>query len=319
MKRVVSISLGSSRRNHSVELAVLGERVTVERIGTDGHLGRAIELIRSMDGQVDAFGMGGIDLYIWAGQRRYQFREARQIARAAVRTPIVDGSGLKNTLERRVVQYLADHQVLPLRGARVLMVAAVDRFGMAEALAAAGCELVCGDLMFALGLPVPIRSLRSLDLAARVLAPLVTQMPIRMLYPTGERQEQATPKFTSFFTWADIIAGDFHFIRRYMPARLDGKAVLTNTVTPADVADLQARGVATLITTTPNLGGRSFGTNVMEGLVLAMSGKRPEDMRPQDYLDWLDRLDFQPRIERFGAARPGCDRDPPPSAGLAAD
>ena len=37
---------------------------------------------------------------------------------------------------------------------------------------------------------------------------------------------------------AEIIAGDFHFMRQFMPDRIDGKIVLTNTVTPADVDEL---------------------------------------------------------------------------------
>src|SRR5690606_16160319 len=64
MKRVVSVSIGSSERDHVAEVELLGQRVRVERIGTDGDVERAIRLIAELDGQVDAFGMGGIDLYV---------------------------------------------------------------------------------------------------------------------------------------------------------------------------------------------------------------------------------------------------------------
>ena len=77
---MVSISLGSSQRNNRVETEILGEKFIIERIGTDGDMVKAIGLIRELDGKVDAFGMGGIDLYITAGQRRYA-RDAK-IARA---------------------------------------------------------------------------------------------------------------------------------------------------------------------------------------------------------------------------------------------
>jgi hypothetical protein len=97
MKQVVSVSLGSSKRDHKVEAEFLGEKFVIERIGTDGDMQRAIQMIRELDGKVDAFGMGGIDLYVVAGNRRYALREAKKIAAAAQLTPIVDGSGLKNT------------------------------------------------------------------------------------------------------------------------------------------------------------------------------------------------------------------------------
>jgi hypothetical protein len=298
VKRIVSVSLGSSKRDHAATVEVLGEEVVVERIGTDGDLEKAVAMIRELDGKVDAFGMGGIDLYIYAGGRRYAFRDAERMFRAAVRTPIVDGSGLKNTLERRVVGYV-DRHVFSLRGKRVLMTAAVDRFGMAEALVEAGADLLFGDFIFGLGIRLPIRTLTSLGRLARIVAPVVTQLPFRWLYPTGEKQEQRERKWHEYYEWADVIAGDFLLINRYLPDRLDGKVILTNTVTAADVAELKRRGALLLVTTTPNLGGRSFGTNVMEGLVVASAGKRWEEMSQADYEQWLERIGFVPRVEHL--------------------
>jgi len=297
MKRIVSVSLGSSARNTSATVHIEGEPVTIERIGTDGDRRKAIELIQELDGKVDAFGMGGIDLYLVAGNRRYAIREAKPLLRAAKRSPIVDGSGLKNTLERRVVEELDRRGIVPLRKRRVLLVSGVDRFGMAEALHQVGSETVYGDVIFALGLPVPIRRLQALRVLAYTLLPIMTQLPFKMLYPTGEQQDEARPRHVRFFQWADVIAGDFHFIRRSMPDDLSGKVILTNTVTPQNVEELRARGVRLLVTTTPNIQGRSFGTNVMEALIVALAGKRWEEMTPEDYHHWLDRLGFTPRVE----------------------
>ncbi|MFO8059698.1 MAG: quinate 5-dehydrogenase, partial [Bacillota bacterium] len=83
MKRVVSVSLGSSRRNHRVEVEILGQQFSIERVGTDGDLQRAVQMIRSLDGEVDAIGLGGVDLYLVAGKRRYMLRDASMMARAA--------------------------------------------------------------------------------------------------------------------------------------------------------------------------------------------------------------------------------------------
>jgi hypothetical protein len=55
--------------------------------------------------------------------------------------------------------------------------------------------------------------------------------------------------------------------------------------------------VSTLITTTPEMEGRSFGTNVMEGLIVCLLGKKPEDVTDDEINDMLDRLNFKPRIE----------------------
>ena len=65
MKRAVSISIGSSSRDKKVEINLLGETVSLERIGTDGDMEKAAQLYGELDGKVDAFGVGGA-LLGWA-------------------------------------------------------------------------------------------------------------------------------------------------------------------------------------------------------------------------------------------------------------
>lgn len=296
MKRVVSISLGSSKRNHETTINTQGQDIAIERIGTNGSIAGAIELIKKLDGSVSAFGMGGIDLRVVSAGKSYFFRDGRRIAKHAIRTPIVDGSGLKNTLERRIIQYL-NQNGMPFRNKKILLVSSVDRFGMAEALSELEVEMVLGDLMFGLGIKIPIRTLAGMNRLAKITLPIVTQLPFTWLYPTGSQQELQKPKFEEYYQWADIIAGDFLYIRRHLPNLLKDKVILTNTLTGEDLEELRSRKVATVITTTPDMNGRSYGTNVMEATIIAISGKNPNEMTPTDYDQWIDRIAWKPRIE----------------------
>ncbi|MGI6585567.1 MAG: quinate 5-dehydrogenase [Gracilibacteraceae bacterium] len=301
MKHVVSISIGSSRRNHRVSLDINNEEIIVERIGTDGDIQMAIKLIRELDGKVDAFGMGGIDAYLSAGNACYRIRDAVPILEAAKITPMVDGSGLKMSLEKNVPGFINEN-VESIKGRSVFMMPAIDRYGMAEGFQNLGCELVLGDLMVALGINIPIRSLKMLDRIASIIAPIACRLPFEMLYPTGKEQNKGTSragKIDRFFYEADIIAGDFHYIRQYMPGGMHGKMVVTNTVTDEDVEWIKKCGIRTLVTSTPNLGGRSFGTNVIEAVLVALIGKRIDEITAEDYLMMLKEIDFRPRVEQF--------------------
>jgi hypothetical protein len=300
--RVVSVSLGSSKRNKAVEVEMLGRKLSIERIGVDGDYDKACKMIAQLDGEVAVIGMGGTDLYLVAGGKRYVIEQSRRLAESAKVTPIVDGSGLKNTLERETVRWLAEQPELKLKQKKVLVVSAVDRFGMAEGFAEAGCETIFGDLIFALRVPIAVRSLRTIRILAALLLPILRRLPISVVYPTGEEQETTRPKHQKFFNWADIVAGDFHFIRRNLPERLDGKMIVTNTTTDEDVALLRERGLAYLVTSTPELEGRSFGTNVMEGVLIALAGKPPEQLEPEDYRDILHRLGWEPRVAELQKA-----------------
>ena len=303
MKTVVSVSLGSSTRDHRVVVDWLGETFDISRVGFDGSLDRAIDKLRELDGKVDAIGLGGIDVYLYAGAKRYALRDGLRMLEAVKKTPVVDGSGLKNTLERETVRYLQERGVIDFQGLPVLMVSALDRFGMAQALVAAGARVTFGDFIFALGLDKPVSSLPEFEELAEKYLPDACKLPFQFFYPTGKKQERAPdPKFPQYYEAAAVIAGDFHFIRQHMPDSLAGKTVLTNTVTEKNVDELRDRGVSLLVTSTPNLGGRSFGTNVMEAALLAKLGKRWEDVSDADYLDVLHRLNFTPRIEELASA-----------------
>lgn len=299
MRRIVSVSIGSSHRDSRAIVNLCGEDFSVERIGTDGDIQKAIAMIRELDGKVAAFGMGGIDLYLQGGDKRYILREAKPIARAAKRTPIVDGSGLKNTLERRAIETLAAEDPEMFRNKNVLLTCAVDRFGMAQALQHTGSNVLYGDVMFALGISFPIYKLNVLRAVVGILAPVAVQFPFKWLYPIGSKQEESPNrhKYAKYYAWADVIAGDYHMIRKYMPDDLSGKVLITNTITPQDVAFLKERHARELITTTPDIGGRSFGTNVMEGLIVALLDKPLAKITPEDYLEMLDKVGFVPRRE----------------------
>ncbi len=284
-RTVVSVSIGSPTRDVDEHIELLGTRVRLRRVGTGGDLAAARRMVAELDGKVDAIGIGGTDLYVRLGQRRYYIRDSVRIASAARATPVVCGAGLKDSLERDAVSRLDG--LIGWASRRVLMVNAVDRFGMAEALSSHGADVMFGDLVFGLGIDVPIRSLRTLRRLGGLLLPVVTKLPFKWFYPTGQAQESsaARPGLSRHYEWADVIAGDWHYIRRYAPPDLDGKDVLTNTTTQSDVEMLRRAGARRLITTTPRVGGRSVGTNLLEAAIVAIEGAKGE--LPRERYDQL--------------------------------
>ncbi len=300
MKKAVSISLGSSERDKHVDIELLGETVRIERRGTDGDTARATALFTELDGRVDALGVGGIDLWVEMGPKKVPITAAHKLIANVKTTPVVDGGGLKNTLERRSAQALVEALGERYRRGKVMHTVAVDRYGMALGFFDLGYETVCADLMFALGLPIPVRSLSTLNLLGKTLAPLVARLPISMLYPTGEKQDEIVPKFGKYYAWADVIAGDCHYIKRHMPDDLSGKVIVTNTTTEKDMVLFRERGVRYVMTTTPVLNGRSFGTNMMEAALTAVAGKG-RALSHDELNALIDELKLKPTLHDLDA------------------
>jgi hypothetical protein len=293
MKRAVSISLGSSKRDKKVVVNFNGEEIQVERVGMDGDIAKARQMYLDLDGKVDVFGVGGVDLYLRLDDREYPLRAALKLVSGVTQTPLCDGRGLKHTLERRVFE-LAKPQLGEVRFKQAFIPVAVDRLGLAQAIAGVAERTVFGDLMVALGVPIPVYGISAFKRVARVMLPIVSHFPMSMIFYGSDGAEQE-PKYVKYFEESDLIAGDFLFMRKYMPKNLSGKTVVTNTTTEDNIELLKSRGVKTVITTTPRYDGRSFGTNMLEAALTAYAGlgRRLTD---EELNDLIDELGLKPSV-----------------------
>lgn len=297
MKRAVSVSLGSSQRDKHVTIQLRGQTIDLRRIGTDGDVAEAQRRFGELDGQVDALSMGGVDLYLYLDGRAYPLRAAHKLVRDVHRTPVVDGSGLKRTLERRVFELAAPQLGGIPHVARAFVPMGIDRLGLAQAVDAVSDSVTFGDFMVGLGLPIPVRSLRQYKRMLRAMLPLVSYFPMSMLF-YGSKGTEIEPKYERYWHEADLIACDFMFMKKHLPDDLEGKTIVTNTTTAENVELLRQRGVARLITSTPRYEGRSFGTNMMEAALTAYRGEG-RTLRLDEINALIDALDLRPSVQQL--------------------
>ena len=61
---------------------------------------------KELDGKVDAFGVGGADLGMMVDEKWYRLYSVEKMVRFIKKTPVVDGTGLKNTLENKSAAFV---------------------------------------------------------------------------------------------------------------------------------------------------------------------------------------------------------------------
>jgi len=295
MKYAVSVSLGSSSRDKKVQVRFKDETVVIERIGLDGDVVKAKRLYEELDGQVDALGMGGVDMYLRLEGREYPLRAALKLISNVKQTPVVDGRGLKHTLERRIFELAAPALGGTPKFHKAFIPLAIDRIGLATAISEITDDVIFGDLMVGLGIPLPVYGLKNFKRVAKIMLPFVSHFPMSMLYYGSAGAEQE-PKYQNYWQECDLIAGDFLFMRKYMPTRAEGKTIITNTTTDENIALLKERGVHKVITSTPRYEGRSFGTNMMEAALTAYAGLGRQ-LRDAELNALIDELDIRPEVQ----------------------
>lgn len=299
MKSVVSISIGSSKRDHHVELELLGQKFDVRRVSTDGDMNKAVGLIRQYDEDpgIAAIGLGGLGVQASVAGHVYAYRDGIRFQKAAQNTALVCGDGLKGQYERNTPRAIEEKTQMTLAGKKVGMVCAFDRWGLSMGFEDLGCEMTYADLPYALGIPWMIHNHKDLVNMVHLVGPIAVRLPFSILYPSTSdhttEDKKPSALLRRFYEDNDIIAGDKKFITQYMPEDMSGKWIVTNTTTMKDVEIMRQRGVELLVTTTPRLEGRTFGTNVIEATLVALDGAAgtlPEER----YVDLMNMVGWGP-------------------------
>ena len=80
VRRVVSVSLGTSKRDKVHDCEILGLPFRIERRGTDGDKKKFKALMEELDGEVDALGVGGADIWLVTETKRSYQTQYEQAA-----------------------------------------------------------------------------------------------------------------------------------------------------------------------------------------------------------------------------------------------
>jgi hypothetical protein len=271
VKEAVSVSLGDPRRDYSFLLSVGGERVRLRRVGTGGDVQKALSLLRDLDGQVAALGLGGVNFAYRVGDARYPLPLGERLRQAVRKTPLGDGSRWKELMEPELASFLP-----PGRGEKVFFSSVLDRYPLARALEERGYRVLAADAWSALGWPL-VLPLGLFAPLARLALPLLRFLPLGRLYPhrDGVARRRGSAAARAGFRF---FAGDFRLLRPFLPPDLRGISVLTGGLGREELELLRERGVSWLLTASPCLGDLHPSANALEALACALLGKRPEDL-----------------------------------------
>ncbi len=309
MKRILAIDLGADNQTESVPF--LGQTIEIKRIGCGGDPARARELIAAHDGQVDAIALDGLPAQLRLGGAARPHAVGAELAAAAT-TPVVDGSGIRDGLERWAV-ILADRaQPGIFAEKRILIVPGLNHGGLAQALARRGSQLRYADPLVYFALPdLPgVGARGTLEQAAAPTLEQLQGFPFRRLHPQPGQPKVA--RAAGAFDTADVLAGDIGAIRRYAPPKLDHKTIVVESATEEDVADLRQRGAGIVVSLMPALGPRGglgrWPAAVVEAVLVSLRATPTLALDENTYLDLIADIDWTPHVRYLRADEAGLNK-----------
>jgi predicted amino acid dehydrogenase len=298
MKKILVLHLGDDEETTTVSF--LNQTIEIHRLGTGGDPDRAGALIAQFDGKVDAIALEGFAAQLKLGAESRVHAIGAALKSATAHTPLVDGSGVRDGLERWAVM-LADRAQPGIFAEKIiLMTPGLNHAGLIDELNKHSRTIRYADPFVFFNLPdFPlVGSRQSLGQAAGLTLDRLHDAPFRRLHPLAGTPHAHRPE--SPFHSADVLAGDIGAIRRYAPALLQHKTIVVEYATAEDLQDLRERGVSIVVTLMPSLDGKGelgqWSAATIEAVFAALRPDPNVPLSEDTYLDLMANLDWTPAI-----------------------
>lgn len=304
----VDFSHESGRSAYSFDYDGIGAEVAVE-FGRR-NLDNTRKLIERAKGKYDAVALSGFPLTYTVGDRYHRHKTLKCLLAESESDPtaVCDGIRAKDTIERWLMRRIAEQLEGEVAHRRILVLSAMDRWGVSEVAAALQSTVIYGDLMYNFRFGIPLLSLDHVRKLSPLILSVVTRAPLDWYFPGARRHARRLPRWRPAFYWAEVVIGGMTYLKRYAPPQLEGKVVITDISTDEDAEWLRAKGVSTIASLTPIVSGQRISASVMEA-VLTIQTRGKVGHRRDRYLDEIIRIDpsfevinFKPSASQVPAA-----------------
>ncbi len=296
MKKVTSISLGPADQDYSFKTRFLGENFRVIRRGTDGDAAMALHMIAAAK-DIDALGLGMVPEHFTVGTDHFIRPRTRKLERAAGATPVTTGTRLREIVQEWTLRSAQAELGKIFNNARVLFLSGTLHYRLASVMSEFTENLTFADPVTQFGLPHLLHSLRALELYA------AGSHPVLRLGAGVERVPALAP-FRYFnhlmlrraVKDAHVLVAPYEQLQHYGKAELEGKTVITSTVSDQRLEQLKQKGVRLVLDCSIQPFRQIVGLNVIEAMVMAALDKEAAAISHDDYLEIFTDLDLKPRL-----------------------
>ncbi len=296
MRTVVGISLGASSQDFEFGTRLLGQRLHVRRVGTNGSTAKALRLLEKWDGQADAIGLGAVKESYQLGAARAIERHSQAMRDAVKRTPVTDGARLGDILLEWAVRHAQVSLGHFFDNARVLFFSGMANPKLAATLSEYTANLSFADPLLQLGVP---KLLGSLDALARYAsgAHYASQWVTPQTLPRSLLKSWARFVLRRELTKASVVVAPVHELDDgFGLEELAGKTLVTCGVNEQRMARFKERGVAMIVDAALVMHARAVAPELLDAMILAASGKPSDELLDDDYLGIIADLGIEPRI-----------------------
>jgi predicted amino acid dehydrogenase len=296
---IVNVSLGPSDRDFDEQVRLFDRDFQLIRVGTDGDVERAEELVREWAERADAIAVSGIRDARTAGLYDGELAAIERVINAADAIPVTNGHALRDVLQEWTIRHTQADMPGFFNNARIVVFGGMNHFRTARILNEFTDNLQFADPLLRLGLPSLLDSYPALELFARAGTWPVSKVPDQLKSPVlapGRRLNHTIVR--KAVRECDVVVATYDELMSFGVEDLAGKTVVTSAISDDRLEELRSRGVDMVLDDAPQPFEIDEPLNVaaLEAMMLAVASASAGSLTDDDLLDMIVSAGLEPRV-----------------------
>jgi predicted amino acid dehydrogenase len=294
---IVNVSLASSERDYDVHVELLDRTFHLRRIGTNGSVSAARQLVRKWADDADVIAVTGAREARAVGLYDGELSAVEKVKRATRLVPVTEGQALADVLQEWAVRHVQTQMPGYWMNARVAVLGGANHSGTIRILREFTENFSFADPLLRMDIPGRVASSAVLGMAADAVT-----WPVKRLPESVKEQAKAPARRVSSALTrrelddAHVIVGTFEEMMAFGVGQLRGTTVISSAISDDRLAELAALDVDMVLDTTPQPFEVTVNAAVLEAMMLAASSSPLGRLTNDDLLDMVVAADLEPRM-----------------------
>jgi predicted amino acid dehydrogenase len=304
VKQIIQISLGPSLDDIEFETEFLKQPFHIRRLGTDGDVEQASDLLLKWNKRADAIALGGIRSAQTMHPKHASKKDLVRLLElgSKLETPVTSGNMLRlvgHEWSLRHIQFKLGNNYF--NNARVFFFSGRSSRTIAKVMAEYSQNLIFADALLENGVPKLVDGLKDFKLYNGRLRDVLAWVPGKSMFTDSEPvRRMINHLLRQAVHDAHILVVPHHQFFKFLdPFSIDdlkSKTVITSTVYDDRIDYLKDKGVDVIIDTTPKLLDSVAGVSVLEAMLRVAFDIPKGEASDDELLEIISNMQMEPRI-----------------------
>ena len=294
---IVNVSLAGSDRDYDQHVRFLDTDFHLRRIGTNGDVGAAEELVAKWAEEADVIAVTGIREARASGLYDGDLEAVSRVMRATRMVPVTNGHALRDVLQEWSIRHVQSTMPGYYTNARVVVLGGMNHARTIRNLAEYTENFDFADPLLRLDVLRRLDANPLLGLAANTAMWPVRQLPAVVksnVKAPGHRLSSSLARRA--LADAHVVVGTFEEIEAFGVGDLRGKSVVTSSISDDRLALIADHDVDMVLDSTPQPFDFTITAAVLEAMMLAVSSSPLGRLTNDDLLDMIVSAGLEPRV-----------------------